>query len=144
MKSEKHWKEKIKLAKQYIALDQTDHYLYRDDDYPWEFATECDPGGGHRMEIATSVRFTADHPSGLKFSWTFEIEPHNASGSGSYHIDVEGCQKALGALKGKAKKQFAEYLKDCAHKVAAKGDEWKKIADDQFKTADDLMKAGKI
>lgn len=141
----KTWQEIVKKAKAYLALDQADHYLDRDDgSFPWEFVTSCEPGGGHRMEIDTSVRFRAVHPSGLTFSWYFEIEPHEANGKGHYIIDLEGCQETLKHLKGKGRKAFSEYLKTCAHKVAAKADEWKKITEEQYKTADDLMKASQI
>jgi len=144
---EQNWREIVKKAKLYIELGQDDHYLYPskdgDQDYPWEFVTFSEPGGGHRLDIATSVRFSAEHPSGLKFSWIFDIEPRDASG-GYYMIDVEGCQKVLNSIKGKHRTDFATYLKECAHKVATKADDWKKITDNQYKVAEDLMKASKI
>lgn len=142
---EKTWREIVKKAKVYLELGQDDHCLgYEHTDFPWEFVTSCREGGSHRMEIATSVRFEAEHPSGLKFDWSYEIEPHGASGKGYFMIDVEGCQKILKLLSGKVRKEFSDYLKECAHKVAAKADEWKKVTDDQYKTADDLMKASKL
>ena len=142
---DKTWQEIVKLAKTYLKLGQDEHYLDRDNgDFPWEFVVSCEPGGGHRMEIDTSVHFKAKHPSGLTFSWFFEIEPYGSNGHGYYTIDLEGCQKVLKRLKGEGKKIFVEYLRDCAHKVAAKGDEWKKITEAQYKTADDLMKVSKI
>lgn len=143
--NEKSWRERVKLAKEYLKLGQDDHYLDRDhSDHPWEFVTHCEPWGSHRMEIETSVRFEAVHSTGLKFHWVFDIEPHEASGKGYYMIDVEGCQKVLRHLNGKAKTEFSAFLKECAHKVAAKADEWKKVTDNQYKTADDLMKAGRL
>ena len=147
---EQNWRDIVKKAKLYIELGQEDHYLYYNhnesklEDFPWEFVTSYEPGGGHRLEIDTSVRFRAVHPAGLKFSWVFDIEPHNASGKGYYMIDIEGCQKVLSFLNGKPRKEFSAYLKDCAHKVAAKADEWKKLADDQYKAADALIKAGSL
>jgi len=105
--------------------------------------TECEPGGSHRLDIDTDVWFRASHPSGLKFRWTFEIERDGANGRGHYMIDVDGCQSVLSALKGDARKQFQKYLKDCAAAVKTKADEWKKVTDDQYKTAADLDRASR-
>lgn len=153
-KEEKTWREIIKKAAAYIALDQTTHYLYMDRakdigdmidiaDYPWEFVTSCESGGSHRLDMYTSVRFEAVHPTGLIFHWTYDIEPHSSNGAGHYIVDIKGCQTILKLLKPKMRKEFSEYLKECASKVSTKADEWKKIYEDQVRLSLDLAEAAK-
>lgn len=137
-----NWKEIARKAKHYLAIGQKRVYLDgRGSDYPWSFVTRCEPGGSHRLDIYTSVRFYAEHPSGLSFDWSFEIEPHTANGSGRYHIDVEGCQKIIASIPTAAKKQFRTYLAECAAKVREKGDEYREIAEKQYSDALALEKA---
>lgn len=151
---EKSWREIVKKAAAYLALDQTEHYLYMDRardigdkidiaDYPWEFVTSCESGGSHRLEMSTSVRFEAKHPTGLIFHWVYDIEPHNSNGAGHYIIDIKGCQAIMKYLKPKMRKEFSDYLKECAVKVSAKAEEWHKIYENQLKTALDLHEAAK-
>lgn len=110
--------------------------IYLSGGYPWHLVTDCEPGGSHRMEIATSVRFSAHDPAtGLDFNWCFDIEPRSANGSGGYHIDTEGCQRVLAQLPSDAKVSFRNYLADCALKVKDKGDEWMQCATRQLAAA---------
>lgn len=133
---EKTWKELVKLAPKYIELGQIEHYLSRDDkDYPWEFVTNCESGGSHRLDMDTSVWFYADHPSGLKFRWSFEIEFNQANGKGYYMIDVDGCASALTSLSSHGKSLFKAYLKRCAKTVSDQGDKYEEALKSQRKTA---------
>jgi hypothetical protein len=136
------YKEAIKLAKHYKALGMTRVYLNKDEaEKPWHLVTKCEPGGSHRLDISTSVRFFAVDPdSGLHFDWSFDIEPYEANGKGSYEIDAKACRNVLAKLPAKAAKQFREYLAECAEKVAAKGDEYFKIYQRQQADADTLRK----
>lgn len=119
--------------------------IYLTSDFPWTLATDCSPGGSHRLEISTSVWFYATEPNtGLKFRWSFDIEPHSANGSGKYCIDVDGVEKIISVLPDKAKKQFLEYLKDCASKVQKNADEYKKIASEQQTLATNLNKLSNL
>jgi hypothetical protein len=144
MNKELTWKERVKLAPEFLKLGQVEQYLSRDDnDYPWDFAKSCEEGNTHRLEIYTGVWFRADHPSGLKFRWSFDIEKRGSNGSGHYNIDVDGCQSVLAALSGTAKAQFAAHLREASKAVRAKGKEWEAITKAQFKTADDLERAAR-
>lgn len=117
------------------AIGQTDIYLINDP-YPWSHVTECKPGGSHRLEISTTARFTAVDPTtGLRFSWSFDIEPRSANGKGQYEIDTNACRAVVKELGGEGRKQFLAYLADCATKVKSKAEEWKGYADRQFADA---------
>ena len=135
------WQDKIKLADHYKAIGYSDIYLSRhdgDEPFPWEYVTDCEPGGSHRLDIATTVRFTAKHPSGLEFSWCFDIEPDDANGKGHYQIDSAACQKVLKQIPAPAAKKFRNYLAECAVKVREKADEWQSLAARQYRDAEIL------
>lgn len=120
------------------ALGHTEVHLYGYEapleNYPWHLATKCEEGGSHRLDMATSVRFTGYHAkSGLTFSWSFDIEDRSANGKGYYEIDTDQCRQVMQLLgDSEAGKQFKDYLKEGAKKVRAKGVEWQKYADRQF------------
>lgn len=131
-------------AEHYKALGIDEVYLSDDEGpFPWEFVTSCRPGGSHRLEISTDVWFTAEHPCGMSFRWTFEIEPYSANGSGHYQIDVDKIAAALKRLPEKAAAEFRVYLAECADAVGKKGDEWQKICDSQRETERRLRKAAR-
>ena len=142
--SEKSWEDHVKLAAHYKAIGGTDIYLYNDAEPPWKHATFCEAGASHRLDIATSVSFKAEI-SGLKFSWSFDIEPRSANGSGTYHIDVDGIMKVMAKLPEKTRGQFAAYLASCADAVEKKGAEYQEVARKQYGDAAALRKltAGK-
>jgi hypothetical protein len=135
--SDPTWRSIVEKAKSYLDIGQSEIYLHNDaNDYPWEFAQGCTPGGSHRLDISTSVRFFGEHPSGLRFSWSFDIEPYSANGSGSYHLDREGIASALAKLdRTPAAEQFRAYLRECVTKVSAKGDEYQAVANRQYADA---------
>lgn len=130
------WKGLAEKAEHYLAIGQSEIYLDSSaPDYPWQFVVKVEPGGSHRLDIATSVWFTAQHESGLSFRWTFEIEPMSANGKGSYEIDAEACRAVFVKLPPEAAKSFAAYLADCAVKVKSRADEYQAIATRQYQDA---------
>lgn len=122
------------------AIGQTEVYLSDGGgERPWRDVTEVEPGGSHRLDMATNVWFTAiDKKTGLRFRWSFEIEPMTANGKGYYEIDVAGCRGVLGKLSSDGAKLFRAYLKSSAAKVRAKGLEWQRLVSKQMRDADDL------
>jgi len=118
------------------SLGQTVIYLSRGGKFPWHLATACEPGGSHRFEISTDARFSGKDPeTGLTFNWNFDIEPLSANGSGQYQIDTEACINVIKKIKGSALTDFRKYLSDCTSKVKARGDEYQKAADSQYRDA---------
>ncbi len=139
--NDKDYGEYVKLAAHYQAIGDTKIYLSGDtSEKPWQYATSCEPGGTHRMDIETNVRFTARH-KGLEFSWSFDIEPRSANGSGTYQIDVEGIQRVLAKLPMDVATEFATYLKNCADSVEKKADEYQAAARRQYGVAHALRNA---
>jgi hypothetical protein len=131
-----NYEEAIQKAEHIKALGLDDDIYLSVGPYPWHIATSCEPGGSHRLEIATSVWFRGES-DGLKFRWSFDIEPHSreANGQGSYQINTEGCLEVIGHLKGKCLTQFKLYLKDCAEKILKVADEYQQIAYKQYRDA---------
>lgn len=110
-----HWTERVKQAELYLKLGQKRHYIYsQGNDYPWEFASKVEGGGSHRLDISTSLRFTAEHPSGLEFSWCFDIEADSANGKGHYDIQTDKLalilKKVLPACARQMRSHFASYI----------------------------------
>lgn len=136
----KPWQEYVKQADHYQAIGETRIHLYGDAEKPWQYATGCEPGGSHRLDISTSVRFTAAK-NGLEFSWSYDIEPSSANGKGDYHIDIEGIQRVLAKLPMKTATDFVNYLKSCADAVEKRADEYQESAKRQYGTASALRNA---
>lgn len=113
-------------------------------EFPFEATISCEPGGSHRLEIATSVWFRAEDVSGIELQTTFDIEPSSANGSGGYHIDSEAVTKIIARMNGYARGQFQRYLCDCADKVEARGKEYLEIAAKQMGDAAILRSLGKM
>lgn len=137
------WRAACTKADAYKAIGQTDVYLFGDngDDYPYADVVRCEPGGTHRLDMDTSCMFYANHPCGLSFRWSFDVELRSANGKGHYEIDVAGCQRVLGRLQGKARDQFRRYLWTCAEKVSARASEYLDLYNRQCETADALNRA---
>ena len=136
------WRRVVELAPNYLAIGNTDVYLsHSDDDYPWEWVTSCEPGGSHRLDIATSVTFRAEHPCGLTFRWSFDLEPRSANGSGSYQIDTSGIARVLAKLPAQGAKDFRAYLLSCVEPVEKRGREYDAAAREQFGMAQQLRAA---
>ncbi len=128
--------ETRKNAVHYKAIGYTDFHISRDEDAPWEIATSCEPGGTHRMDISTSVRFAGVDPeTGFTFSWGWDLEPWSASGKGHYELDGPGARLVMRKLPAACKRSFEKYLQDCIKAVRKKGEEWETVTQSQFKYA---------
>jgi hypothetical protein len=135
-----NWKEIVEKARLYKELGQTDHYIYGDVDAPWEFVVSCTPGGSHRLDIATSVSFIAEHPCGLKFRWSFDLEERGANGKSHYEINTEGVIRVLASLPKKAAANFRSYLADCAVAVQKSADKYRSVAEAEANSAATLKR----
>lgn len=127
----------VALADHLHSIGMTEIYLDRAaNPFPWALVTSCKPGGSHRLDIDTSVRFVAFCPkSKLTFTWVWDLEPYSASGSGSYQIDAAAAKGVLSSLAGEAHLQFRLYLDECAVKVAERGRKYQELADKQLADA---------
>lgn len=129
------YSEALKKAAALREIGETSIYL-SGGEFPWEHVVSVEPGGSHRMDISTDVRFEAQCPeSGLGFRWNFDIEPRSADGKGSYEIDALACREVTKLLRGEPLAQWRVYLRECAGKVRAKGLEFQKAADRQLTDA---------
>ena len=90
----KYWSyaEVEKSAKAIFELELGEIYLTKGD-MPWDLAVSCEPGGGHRLDIATDIWFRGISRSGVSLRWSFDIEPPSANGKATYQIDVAGCRE---------------------------------------------------
>lgn len=131
------YREALKKADAYKSIGQTRIYMYDGSVFPWEHVSEVEPGGSHRLDISTSVRFSA-HIDGLEFSWSWDIESRDANGKGHYEINVGACREVLSKVPATARHKLREYFAECAGKVQEKGQEWQRIADRQRRDADIL------
>jgi len=140
---EKPFTEYVRLANHYLATGTDQVYLCGEK--PWSIATEFEPGGSHRLDISTSGWFSGNHPCGLRFRWSFDIEKRSANGSGSYQIDVEAIQRVLAkVINPKCRVQFLEYIADCAEKIEKRADEFQQEASKQYGQASALRRAVKV
>jgi len=114
----KYWSyaEVEKSAKAIFELELGEIYLTKGD-MPWDLAVSCEPGGGHRLDIATDIWFRGISRSGVSLRWSFDIEPPSANGKATYQIDVAGCREVLQELTDPCRTQFRNYLHDCAREV---------------------------
>ena len=107
----------IENTEAYKQLGTEEVYLWNDP-YPWEYANEIKSGGSHRLDISTSVWVTADHPCGLRFRWSVDLEAQDANGKGHYEVDVAtitATRLALGDTDIRI--QYEEYLNECADAI---------------------------
>jgi hypothetical protein len=125
----------LQHAEAFKEIGETKVYLDRDSELPWEIAEHCEPGGSHRMDIATSVRFIGKHPSGLTFHWMFDIETADANGSSEYKINTAAIVAAIQKMREPVATEFRTYLKECAEKVEKRGAEYLASAQRQYGTA---------
>jgi len=136
------YQDAIANAKHLKALGQTEVSLYSRDDGepPWHLATSCEPGGSHRFDMATSVWFRGEDPeTGIKFRWTFDLEPYSANGKSTYEIDARGAREVLSQLPKEAARKFREYLADCSTKVMAQAMQYQGATDKLSRDANTLM-----
>lgn len=128
------YRECLKKTEAYKSIGQSRIYLYDGSVYPWEHVSSVTPGGSHRLDISTSVRFEACI-DGLEFSWSWDIEDRDANGKGHYEINVGRCREIISKLPKPARAKMRAYFAECAGKVQEKGQEWQKIADRQKRDA---------
>lgn len=112
--SEKTYKRAIDLAEHYVAIGQTEIYLYdRDEEIPselWALVYSAEEGGSWRLNGPAGVRFHANHPSGLTFKWTVDFESPDANGSGVSQFDREKLRDVIMKLPADGVKSFARML----------------------------------
>lgn len=141
------YKQAVKHARALRDMGVKSIYLDKGDpDIPWDRVCRVSPGGSHRLEISTTVRFEAyDKKSKLTFSWCFEIESHDANGSSHYKIVPEiEVTKVLLKMSTAGRTAFKAYLADCAAKVQAKALEFLAIGERQRLDAKKLYVLSKI
>jgi hypothetical protein len=133
------YRDVLAKADAYKTTGETRIHLFNAEVYPWHLVTKVDPGGSHRLDIATSVRITAVDPATqIEFSWSFDIEDQSANGKGSYQINIGACREVMGKVPAAARQALREYFATCAGKVQEKAQEWQAIADRQRRDADAL------
>jgi hypothetical protein len=127
------WKDAVKKSAHYLAVGQSDIYLYGDSgDYPWEYAVSAEAGCTHRIDIATSISFKAQHPSGLSFRWSFDIEGRNANGASTYEIDAKAVAAMMSKVPTKVRTQLTKYFETCADAVEKHANTYLEAANRQF------------
>lgn len=124
----------VKDAEALIRLGKDSVWLDRDDEsLPWSNVSEVSPGGMYRDGMSVSVHFAAEHPCGLTFNWSVDIEPRSMDGKGEFGIDVAKCHAVLAKLPKAAAKKFANHLEKCADEVAKRGMEFASASARQHK-----------
>lgn len=142
-----NWREMIDKADAFKATGKTDIYIDPENranlaNLPWEWVTTVEPWGSHRLDIDTGVRIEAEHPSGLTFRWSIDIEDRAASGKSYYNIQTARIKQVLALLPFAAKQQFQTYLTDCAEKMEQGSMEQWRYLQQQFRDAALLRKLG--
>lgn len=138
MQDELTWQECVALAPHFLAIRREEIYLYQGQDAPWEYATSLRAGGSHRLDMDTAVQFTAAHPCGLTFRWTLDLETREADSKGYYSIATAAIQRVIPRLPLPVRQTFLAFLAVCAEKVAARGQEYARLAARQKETAAEL------
>lgn len=135
----KSWKHYARLAKHYKAIGNTEIYLNDGTEFPWGMANSVESGGMHRLSIPVSFTFRADDPqSGLSFRWFFDLEAKGANGSGKFHIDIERIRQVREMLPDGTRKSFSRILRETSVAVRKQGDDYQKVAADQYAVAAEL------
>jgi hypothetical protein len=101
------WQEEVALAEHHRALGYTRVCLFDApiDGHPWDFATVCEDGG-------SSVKFKAEHPSGLTFEWWIDLWQKDDRG----RLDAENVERVLPMLRGEVLVAFiAEVERRATH-----------------------------
>lgn len=122
------------------ALGVTVAHLDYDESVPWHLVNEVQEAGSHRLDMCTSLRFCAHDESGMGYSWCFDLEPREANGSGSYHLDTPGIISMANKLPPAPRRRLAEILAESAVKVRDRAVEYENAANRQFADANALDK----
>lgn len=126
----------VATAKERLAIGQTDVYLGEAplSDLNWDYCTEFQHGGGHRLDMDTTGYFIFEI-AGLRMRWYFEAEQRGANGQGHYLIDTEGILAVLAHVYGTPRDQFLAYLAESSAAVAKRGNEYLELAVRQLGSA---------
>jgi hypothetical protein len=133
------WAEALQQVEHRLALGMTDVYLHTkwDATLDWSKCVDMDTGGGHRLEMATSVVFKF-RDKGLEGRWYLEIEGREANGKGYYQVDVPAIQKVMALLPDMVRAKFCAYLLDGADKIEANAANYQAIATNEYGTCSAL------
>lgn len=78
---------------------------------PWDMVTKVESGSSYRYNVPVDMRFTAKHPSGLTFKWSFYIEEGGVQARGGPSINVAALVPLLKALPRTAQLQVRDILR---------------------------------
>lgn len=104
------FEEAVKKADALKAIDQTTIYL-RDGEYPWRFAERVEASGAYRFSGPIGMYVIAE-VDGLTFKWSVDFERREANGHGYSLFDRERLRDVAMKLPIKARKSFANLLRD--------------------------------
>lgn len=122
--ADKTWQEIVALAEHYRAVGIVEHNLFNQPllAYPWEHLTGLSTSGTHRLDIDTSIWFTAIEPSsGMTFKWSIHTEKREANGRSVYMIDEHLVVAVSGLIKDEVLNDVWHcYLRDVAEAVRSR------------------------
>lgn len=129
MMKEFTYDEVVAKADQIKAVmgDQPTVYL-RDANPPYGKACEFESGCMVRLGTHVSGYFTAV-VKGIRCRWSFDLESHDASGTGEIAPRLEHIRSVMGKLDGRAKQQFRAWLVSVATTIRADAADWRSRAD---------------
>lgn len=81
---------------------------------PWEFVTKVKSGGSMRHNVSVDISFTAEHPDGLTFEWSYYIEDRENpfSVTGEPKIDFTNIKSVFVRLPKPAQLEMQKLLRD--------------------------------
>jgi hypothetical protein len=95
-----NYQQDVDLAEHYLAIGHTRISIYTPyeskgeiftEGIPWEYTSHVAEGGTWRNGMPVSVTFEADHPCGLTFSWSAQLEDDRSTGRSD--MDLERIRK---------------------------------------------------
>ena len=128
---ETNYQRVVDKSEHFKAIGQTEVWLEREGDKPWDHVSEVEDGCCVRMGTRTDATFKARHPCGIMFRWSVDLENREANGSGVYGFDIKGIRAVIHRLPKAAAEKFAAMLAETAKVIRAKADEWQRAADSQ-------------
>lgn len=125
----------VKNAEHFKAIGETNLWLEREGDKPWQHVSDIKEGCCVRIDVRTDAHFVAVHPCGLTFNWTEDLEDRDANGRGVYGFNVKAIRAIAQKLPAQIAVKFAAMLKETAKVIRTKADEWQRAADEQRQQA---------
>ncbi len=112
----------IELAEHYIAIGETEMWLFRSYDpdpvldatLPWELVAMVKRGSMHEYETPVDLQFYAPHPCGLTFCWSYYVPKRDNSGP---NINVEGMQESFSKLPKPIRREISLLLRENLKKI---------------------------